>query len=243
MHGGRRLELRRRHSLIAHLLSIVVPILDEAEGIAESLQHLQPLRENGHEVIIVDGGSTDGSVVIAMPLVDCVIFTEPGRARQMNAGAAAATGDVLIFLHADTTLPARADQLITEGLEAERKGWGRFDVRLSGRGAVLRLVEAMMNLRSRVTGIATGDQAIFVRREWFDEVDGYPDQSLMEDLAICRRLCARGRPLCISAPVVTSSRRWEEHGPLRTILKMWSLRAAYFFGADPEALALRYSRR
>jgi len=225
------------------MLSIIIPMLDEAAVLAESLARLQLLRQSGHELIVADGGSTDGSLDIARPLADRALASEPGRARQMNAGAALATGDVLIFLHADTRLPDLADRLVTEGLESSGKGWGRFDVRLSGYGATLRIVEMMMNLRSRVTAIATGDQAIFVRRDLFDEVGGFPDQPLMEDLTLSRKLRARGRPLCISAPVVTSSRRWEEHGAMRTILKMWRLRAAYYFGADPERLALRYSRR
>ncbi len=225
------------------MLSIIVPMLDEAEGIAEVLSALQPLRAGGHEVIVVDGGSSDGSIGIARPLADRVVVVEPCRARQMNAGASAATGEVLLFLHADTLLPQAADRLVLQGLVRSGKSWGRFDVRLTGTGATLRVVERLMNLRSRASGMATGDQGIFIRKDRFDEIGGFPDQSLMEDLAMSRRLRARGRPLCISTPVITSSRRWEENGTARTILKMWRLRAAYFFGADPERLALRYSRR
>lgn len=221
-------------------ISIIVPTLNEAAGIADTLRPLQPLRARGHQVIVVDGGSADGTAAIARPLADDVIASAPGRARQQNAGAAAATGDVLLFLHADTRLPADADRLVTGGLRASGRGWGRFDVRLSGRHPLLRVVERMIGWRSRVTGIATGDQAIFVRRDWFDRAGGFPQIPLMEDVALSKALRRMGPPLCLAEPVLTSSRRWEARGVVRTILLMWRLRAEYALGADPANLAERY---
>jgi rSAM/selenodomain-associated transferase 2 len=221
-------------------ISIIIPALNEAAGIAETLRPLQPLRARGHQVIVVDGGSADGTVQIARPLADEVIASEPGRARQQNAGAQAATGDVLLFLHADTLLPEDADRRVIDGLMRSGRGWGRFDVRLSGRAPALRVVERMMNLRSRVTGIATGDQAIFVRADWFRRAGGFPQIPLMEDVALSKALRRMGPPLCLRDRVRTSSRRWEERGVLRTILLMWRLRAEYALGADPARLADRY---
>jgi len=170
-------------------LSIVVPVLDEAGGIAATLQALAPMRGRGVEVIVVDGGSTDATVAAATPCADRVLRSPRGRARQMNAGAAAASADTLLFLHADTRLPAQADRLVIAALEGGAT-WGRFDVRIDGRAGLLKLVAALMNLRSRATGIATGDQAIFVRRGAFERVGGFPDQPLMEDIALSRRLRA-----------------------------------------------------
>lgn len=221
-------------------ISIIIPTLDEARGIAATLGPLQQLRAHGHEVIVVDGGSKDGTADIARPLADHVILTGPGRAAQQNAGAAAAAGDVLLFLHADTLLPAHADALVLGGLRASGRGWGRFDVRLSGRHPLLRVVERIMGLRSRLTGIATGDQAIFVRREWFLRAGGFPPVPLMEDVALSKALRRMGRPLCIREPVLTSSRRWEERGVVRTVLLMWRLRLEYALGADPARLARHY---
>lgn len=220
--------------------SIIIPTLDEAEGIAATLAALQPLRARGCEVIVADGGSADGTPELARPLADTVVAAPRGRASQQNAGAAAATGDVLLFLHADTRLPADADRLVLDGLGRMGRGWGRFDVRLTGCHPLLRVIERMMGIRSRLTGIATGDQAIFVRRDWFRDVGGFPGIPLMEDVALSGTLKRRGRPLCLRAAVVTSSRRWESRGVWRTMLLMWRLRLAYALGADPAALAERY---
>jgi rSAM/selenodomain-associated transferase 2 len=221
-------------------LSVVVPALNEAPGIRDTLLPLQPLRAAGHEVIVVDGGSTDDTVRLAEPLSDRVLCSPPGRARQMNAGARAARGEVLLFLHADTLLPQGAERLIVEGLARSGRGWGRFDVRLTGRHPLLVLTARLISLRSRITGVATGDQAIFVLRDWFEAAGAFPDIPLMEDLALTRSLRRRGRPLCLRHRVVTSSRRWEERGIVRTILLMWRLRFAYCLGADPADLARRY---
>jgi rSAM/selenodomain-associated transferase 2 len=220
-------------------LSVIVPVLDEAAGIAATLQALALLRARGHEVIVADGGSSDGTPARCAGLADAVIAAPRGRARQMNAGAARAGGDVLVFLHADTRLPAEADTLIAQAL-AGGAHWGRFDVRIEGRSAMLPVVATMMNARSRWTGIATGDQAIFVQRTPFERLGGYPDQPLMEDVELSRRLRAVGRPACLRERVVTSGRRWDSRGAWRTIVLMWMLRLRYWLGASPESLARAY---
>ena len=220
---------------MAARLTIVVPVLNESRGLAESLQALAPLRARGHEVVVVDGGSDDASAELAAPLADRVLHAPRGRAAQMNAGARAASGDVLLFLHADTRLPAAADERIFSAIQEHR--WGRFDVDIEGRHPLLRVVAAAMNLRSRLTGIATGDQAMFVRREAFP---GFPEIALMEDIALSRLLKRSGRPACLKDRVRTSGRRWESRGVLRTILLMWRLRALFWLGVAPERLARRY---
>jgi rSAM/selenodomain-associated transferase 2 len=220
-------------------LSIIMPVLDESAGIDAALIALASYRERGAELIVVDGGSRDDTRFRARPLADCVLATERGRAAQMNAGRAVARGDVLLFLHADTRLPDRADALVLEGLAHSGRAWGRFDVRFDRRG-LLSLIAFMMNVRSRLTGIATGDQALFVTRAAFDSVGGFPSIALMEDVALSVRLKRISRPLCVRARVTTSGRRWRKHGALHTIFLMWRLRLAYFFGADPAQLARRY---
>jgi len=223
-------------------LSIVVPALDEAARIGRCLALLAPLRARGCEVIVVDGGSRDGTVAVAAPLADWVLVAKRGRASQMNAGASVARGEVLLFLHADSEPPPDADRLMAEGLARSGRAWGRFDARLSGTRRPLRIVEGAMNWRSRVTGICTGDQGIFVRRDVFARVGGYPPIALMEDIALSRELRRVGPPLCLAAPLLTSSRRWEQNGVLRTVLTMWRLRLMYFLGADPARLAQSYER-
>lgn len=220
-------------------LSIIIPVLDDADALRLALQSLRSLRAKGHEVIVVDGGSSDDSRRVAEADADKVLTASPSRAGQMNAGARAASGTALLFLHADTALPPDADLFVFES--TRRGGWGRFNVRLSGRQPVFRLIEQLMNWRSCLTGIATGDQAIFVRRDLFEQIGGFPNIPLMEDIALSRRLKLHSRPHCVSAAVVASSRRWETHGILRTILLMWSLRLAYYLGADPVHL-VRYYR-
>jgi rSAM/selenodomain-associated transferase 2 len=221
-------------------LSIIMPVLDEGEAIAGALDALAELRGLGVEVIVVDGGSHDATVQRARLRADQVLTAPRGRALQMNAGAAKAAGDVLLFLHADTRLPREAERLVLDGLARSSHGWGRFDVTIDGRHPMLRLVAGMMNLRSRITGIATGDQAVFVKRDAFQAVGGFPEIPLMEDIALSKRLKRLTRPLCLRERAITSGRRWETHGVFRTILLMWRLRLAYFFGADPAALAGRY---
>jgi rSAM/selenodomain-associated transferase 2 len=221
-------------------LSIVIPTLNEAGTIADTLAALQPLRGRGCEAIVADGGSADATVELARPLADAVVSSAAGRARQQNAGAAAARGEVLLFLHADTRLPAEADVLVADGLRRTGRGWGRFDVRLSGLHPMLRVIERMMGVRSRLSGVATGDQAIFVLRDRFRDVGGFPDIPLMEDVALSKALKRLGPPLCLRETVTTSSRRWERRGVWRTMALMWRLRLAYWLGADPARLADRY---
>ena len=220
-------------------LSIVMPVLDEAAGITATLQSLAPLRARGHELIVVDGGSRDGTAALAAAAADRVLGSPPGRARQMNAGAAHARGDVLVFLHADTTLPADADTLLGQAVRGGAR-WGRFDVRITGDAAMLRVIAACMNLRSRLSGIATGDQAIFVERRLFEALGGYAEQPLMEDIELSRRLRAVAAPACLRAQVQTSGRRWQQRGVWRTVWLMWQLRWRYWRGDSPEALAHRY---
>jgi len=221
-------------------ISIIIPTLNEADSIVSALNRLKPFRMAGHEVIVVDGGSNDETVNMARPLTNNVITSAPGRALQMNIGAKQATGEVMWFLHADTLVPENAAGLILGVFENQETQWGRFDIRLSGKQPLLRLVERLMNLRSRITGIATGDQGIFVRREAFESVGGFAPIPLMEDLDISKRLKKNSWPCCLDTKLVTSSRRWEENGILRTILLMWRLRLAYTLGARPEQLVNHY---
>ena len=231
------------------VISVVVPVLNEAPGIVATLASLAPLRAAGHEVIVADGGSSDGTVALAAAQADEVVAAPRGRARQMNAGAAQARGEVLLFLHADTRLPHDAAAQLQRALAAGAH-WGRFDVRIEADAAARRagrwmfpLVSALINLRSRLSGIATGDQAIFVRTSLFQQLGGYADQPLMEDIELCRRLKAlpaAGAPACLRTRVATSGRRWQQHGVWRTILLMWWLRWRYWRGDSAEALARLY---
>ncbi len=220
-------------------LSIIMPVLDEATGIEATLMALAPYRTRGCELIVVDGGSRDGTLALARPLADRTLIAPRGRAAQMNAGASVARGDVLVFLHADTKLPENADALIRDGLAQSGRVWGRFDVRFDQDG-IMPLIAVMMNLRSRLTSIATGDQAIFVTRAAFDAIGGFPAQPLMEDIALSSRIRRISRPAYIRARVTTSARRWRKQGILRTVFMMWRLRLAYFLGADPAQLARQY---
>ena len=221
-------------------ISIIIPTLNESDNIVATLDRLKPFRMAGHEVIVVDGGSTDETVKLATTRADKIITSVPGRAQQMNNGAKQASGNVLWFLHADTLAPDNATQLILDTLENKKNQWGRFDIRLSGKHLLLRIVERLMNLRSRTSGIATGDQGIFVRREVFEAVGGFRQIPLMEDLEISKRLKRLSYPICLDEKLITSSRRWEKNGVLRTILLMWRLRLAYTFGVSPEKLARNY---
>ncbi len=224
-------------------LAIIVPVLNEAAQIESCLAALAELRQRGAHVIVIDGGSGDATVRLAAPLCDRVIAAPRGRALQMNAGARseqARGADVLLFLHADVRLPAEADRLIFRALSNGRAHWGRFDVKLQGRSPGLRLVGSMMNLRSRATGICTGDQAIFVEQGAFLALEGFAPIALMEDVEFCRRARRLSAPLALRPPVIVSARRWDQAGLVRTVLRMWSLRLAYFLGADPQQLAQRY---
>lgn len=222
--------------MVPERLSVVVPALNEAPGIARCLEALAPLRARGHEVIVVDGGSTDGTPALAAPLADRVLAAPRGRAAQLNAGAAAAAGDALLFLHADTRLPPEADRAVLAALAAHR--WGRFDLAIDSQDPRLAVIAFFVNRRSRLSGIATGDQAIFVRRDAFP---GFPPIALMEDVAFSRTMKAVAPPACLAERVLTSARRWERHGVARTVLLMWRLRYDYWRGADPDELARRYA--
>lgn len=222
----------------AEALAIVVPMLDEAATLPALLVHLAGWRARGCEVVLVDGGSRDDSVEMARAAGFRVLIAERGRARQMNAGAQACGRALMLFLHADTRLPEAADAVVCAALAVQ--AWGRFDVHIDGRPRMLRVVAALMNLRSRLSGIATGDQAIFVRRDVFEAVGGFPDQPLMEDIELSCRLLRVSRPACLRARVRTSGRRWEQRGVWRTIALMWRLRWAYWRGVPAERLAEAY---
>ncbi len=222
-------------------LSIILPVLNEADAITATLESLQPLRRNGHEVVVVDGGSHDATVELAGALADQVIRSGRGRATQLQAGAGAAHGSILWFLHADTIPPAHADRLIQDALHGESVCWGRFNVQFHDPGRLLRLVAWSMNTRSRLTGIATGDQGMFVKRSCFEQAGGFPAIPLMEDIALSRALKKCSPPACLHHCLRTSARRWLEHGIVRTILLMWGLRLGYFLGISPQRLAGYYA--
>ena len=230
----------RQRQTAAMKVSIVVPALDEAGAITATLAALQPLRVQGHEVVVVDGGSRDATLLIAKLLADRALAAPAGRASQMNAGARHTDGDVLLFLHADTLLPPGAVAAMRAAID-RGAAWGRFDVAFRGHAAILKVVAFMMNLRSRLTGIATGDQAMFVTRAAFERIGGFPPIALMEDIALSAALKRHaGTPACLRQKVETSGRRFDTHGPWRTIFRMWRLRAAYALGADPAHLARQY---
>jgi rSAM/selenodomain-associated transferase 2 len=224
-------------------LAVIIPVVDEAAQIESCLAALADLRQRGARVIVVDGGSRDATVRLAAGLCDRVIAAPRGRALQMNAGARseqASGADVLLFLHADVRLPPEADRLIFRALARRPGCWGRFDVKLQGRSFGLRLVATAMNLRSRATGICTGDQAIFVEQGVFLALEGFAPIALMEDVEFCRRARRLSAPVALRPPVIVSARRWDQAGVARTVLQMWWLRLAYFMGADPQQLAQRY---
>lgn len=221
-------------------VSVVIPMLNEAASLNRLLVYWQSLAQNGAEILIVDGGSTDGSAKLVEQAGFKVLSSPRGRARQMNMGAQAAQGDILLFLHADTIPPPNALHAMWQGLLLPHRVWGRFDVQIEGQAWMFPIIAFFINLRSRLSGIATGDQGIFMRREAFLQVGGFPDQPLMEDIEICKRLLPISRPLCLREKMRTSGRRWETRGVWRTIFLMWRLRWAYWRGASPQDLAKAY---
>jgi len=226
-------------------LAVVMPVLNEVLTLPGQLVALAELRARGAVLIVADGGSTDGSLALAQAAADAVVCAPRGRAAQMNAGAChplARQADALLFLHADTRLPPGADALIAQALAGDA-AWGRFDVRMDGRHPLLPLVAALMNWRSRASGIATGDQAMFVRRPLFESLGGFAPIPLMEDIEVSARLKRVGAPACLRERVTTDGRRWDRHGLWRTVWLMWRLRAAWAAGADAHTLALRYGYR
>ncbi len=214
--------------------SIIMPTLNESSNLRYALEHLLSSIEyfSEIEIIICDGGSNDDTIKLATQYPIDLIHTAKGRARQMNAGVEHSIGDWLVFLHADTRLPDDWTALIEES----KTPWGRFDIRLSGSHWMLRVIEKAINLRSRKTSIATGDQALFFQRDFFKQLGGFPDIPLMEDIAITSKARKVIKPNCISQVAITSSRRWEQKGILRTILLMWILRFAYWLGIKPDTL-------
>ena len=220
-------------------ISIIIPVLNEEVNLSRISNHLQSIRRQGHEVIIVDGGSGDNTMALAYEVTDKVIASKAGRALQMNCGASVASGDVFLFLHVDTVLPDNTVQIISDSFQREDY-WGRFDVRFSSSKRVYRLIERLMNLRSCITSIATGDQAIFIEKDLFERVGGFPEIALMEDIEISRRLKKVSKPVCLKHKVITSSRRWETNGVVATVFLMWKLRLYYFFGVSPEKLNQLY---
>lgn len=221
-------------------ISIIIPVLNEAGTLPATLAALQPWRRQGHEILVIDGGSRDATVQLARPLADRVCHAARGRAVQMLAGAALARGSIFWFLHADTRPPADAARAISDALNTGQYPWGFFKVRFAEPSALLDLVAALMNVRSRLSRIATGDQGIFVTRELFEKVNGFPPLALMEDIALTRTLKRHALPACLDHTLTASARRWRSHGTLRTILLMWSLRLAYFLGVSPQTLVKYY---
>lgn len=219
-------------------LSVIVPTLDEGAVIGPLLRQLAGLREQGHQVIVSDGGSVDDTRSLALELAELVVGT-PGRAAQMNRGAQLADGDWLWFVHADSAFGEALPAMVASILSSPRD-WGRFDVRLDALDMAFRGIEALMNLRSCLSGIVTGDQGLFVRRELFERVGGFPEQPLMEDIELSRRLRRHARPACCRERLHSSARRWQRDGVLRTVLLMWRLRLAYFLGVPPQRLAQQY---
>jgi rSAM/selenodomain-associated transferase 2 len=219
-------------------LSVIVPTLNEECGIAATLRRA---RQSGvREIIVVDGGSVDNTRAVAHELADLVLSAPRGRAAQMNAGAARASGDILLFLHADTLAPDGFAQAISAACREPGIIGGRFDVTLAPSSPLLRLTGELMNWRSRLSRIATGDQGIFIRRDVFTQLGGYADIPLMEDIDLSRRMKRAGRIACLQQRVTTSARRWQTQGVVRTILLMWSLRTLYFFGVSPSRLRRLY---
>lgn len=219
-------------------ISIIIPTLNEEIAIKDLLQQLQTLRTQGHEVIVVDGGSHDETLSISESLADKVIKSKAGRALQMNNGTMHANENILWFLHADTIIPDHAIEMIQQALN--EKDWGRFNVKLSGTNILFRLIESMINIRSCFSGIATGDQGIFVKKNIFESVGHYSILPLMEDVELSKKLKRVSRPVCIKEKLITSSRRWEKNGVISTVLLMWRLRFLYWLGVNASTLAKQY---
>lgn len=224
-----------KESFLLVKISIIVPVLNESSSIKAMMGHWQKLQASGAELVFVDGGSTDGTVDLLQKGGMSAIPSARGRAVQMNTGAEQASGDILLFLHADTFLPDEA-----LGLLEKTSVWGRFDVRIEGKARLFPLISFMINLRSRLSGIATGDQALFMTRDAFNRVGRFPEQPLMEDIEISKKLKRLSRPLCLSVPVRTSGRRWEKRGVWNTIFLMWRLRFAYWRGVPATELVKDY---
>ena len=221
-------------------ISIVIPVLNDATALGRLLDDLDSILGIDAERIVVDGGSEDGSYELARERADYALRTAPGRARQLAVGVVAAHGRWIWMLHADTRVDGAAWRALRKAIASDGAAWGRFDVRLSGREAAFRMIETLMNLRSRWSGICTGDQGIFVRRDLLELIDGVPDQPLMEDIELTKRLRRYANPICIDTRLRVSARRWQHRGIISTVLLMWRLRLQYFFGTSPEVLVREY---
>ena len=221
-------------------LSIIIPALDEAEALPRLLEQLAPARERGAEIIVVDGGSSDDTVTLAEAAGVRIVHAERGRARQLQAGIDVSSGEALWLLHADSSIDPFSDQHIVWNLSEYGRLWGWFSLRLDSRQWLLRVVPRAINIRSRLSGIATGDQGIFVLRSALARIGGVPMQPLMEDVELCIRLRELGPPQVLLKRITTSARHWQRRGVLRTIVLMWRLRLAYALGADPADLDQRY---
>ncbi len=236
-------------------ISIIIPVLNEADNLLLLFDNINKLKPNPQQVILVDGGSNDDSIDIIQSFINKLkpdndrkidwqmTESKAGRALQMNTGAALATSDVLLFLHADTQLPMNAIESVSEAMK--RAEWGRFDVQIASRQPTLRLVSQMINWRSRLSGIATGDQAIFISQSLFERIGNYPNQALMEDIELCKQLKGKqlkgmAKPACLKSKVITSARRWQQHGTWRTIILMWHLRFDYWRGVSADNIKARY---
>lgn len=224
------------------LVSIIIPALNEANNIENTLANIEKMVQQGHECIVVDGGSTDDTLSICSQYNVTCLKSEKGRAVQMNYGAAHAKNNILVFLHADTLLPYNAIAIINKCISAKHSKylWGRFNVKFTGQRFILRIIEFFMNLRSCITGIATGDQVVFIEKELFEKVNGFKQIPLMEDIEISKALKKYSRPICIKNKVITSSRRWELNGYWKTITLMWKIRLLYFFGVPADKLVKMY---
>jgi len=220
-------------------ITVIIPTLNEEDILPKTLQSLQVVRQKGVELIVVDGGSEDATVSIAKQFADKVLSAEPGRAKQLNKGAEYAHGKLLVFLHADTCLPSGAYKTLVQ-YAVQDECWGRFKVALNRAGRAYRMIEMMMNSRSCLTSIVTGDHTMFVSKKLFEKVAGYPDIALMEDIAISKKLKKHQALICLKETVITSARRWQENGVVSTILLMWRLRFLYFLNRSPQKLALAY---
>jgi len=222
------------------MISIIIPTLNESDSLPITLKSLQTFRHSRIEIIVVDGGSCDNTISIAAKLADKVFTANKGRAHQMNTGAEQAAGETLLFLHADAQLPDNAIPLIEQYVLP--KQWGRFNVRLDSPHWLLKANGWLMNSRSCLTGIVTGDQGMFVHRTLFEDIKGFPDIPLMEDIAISKKLKQYSRPICLKSKITVNTRYWDQHGVWRSILRMWWIRLAYFLGVPSEYLAKKYYR-
>lgn len=227
------------------MISVIIPTYNEESTLSATINSVRQSASaaDNFQIIVTDGGSTDKTIEIAKNERCQIVNSKKGRGNQLNAGAQAADGNILLFLHADTYLPDSFDVLVKNAINSNAGfyNWGRFNIKLSGNHIFFRLIETMISLRSRVTGIATGDQAIFLERKLFEKISGYKDIPLMEDIELTKRLRRISAPICLSNTVITSSRRWENDGIVRTILLMWLLRGLYFIGVNPTTLQKYYS--